>query len=99
MEVDRSGRREDLHAAVAEVLHYLWDPIGVRGIPQARDEYDGYVAGVVGLLESDAAVPVISEHLQQLAEEWMGLPRHADRANEVAAVLVEWREFFARDRD
>ncbi len=23
-----------------------WDPIGVRGVPEAQDEYDAYVYGV-----------------------------------------------------
>lgn len=36
---------------IGEILHYLWDPIGVRGIPEARDEYDSYVAHVGALLE------------------------------------------------
>lgn len=29
----------DLYRAVDEVLHFIWDPIGVRGFPEARDEY------------------------------------------------------------
>jgi hypothetical protein len=32
-----------LHQTVGEGLHYLWDPIGVAGASQARDEYAGYV--------------------------------------------------------
>jgi len=30
-----------LHPAISEVLHYIWDPSGVAGVPEARDEYDG----------------------------------------------------------
>ena len=37
-----SSLDEELYRRVDEVLHYLWDPIGVAGIPEARDEYYGY---------------------------------------------------------
>jgi hypothetical protein len=39
---------------VNEVLHYIWDPIGVRGEPRARDEYDSYAPEVYSLLQSGA---------------------------------------------
>ena len=26
-----------------EILHYIWDPIGVAGRTGARDEYDSYL--------------------------------------------------------
>ncbi len=39
-----------LYRAVDEVLHYIWDPIGVSGSPEARDEYQGYLPHVFGLV-------------------------------------------------
>jgi hypothetical protein len=30
----------DQKVAVADMLLTLWDPAGVNGVPQARDEYD-----------------------------------------------------------
>ena len=41
-----SPEHQELYGRVGEVLHYLWDPIGVSGVPQARDEYDSYVPQV-----------------------------------------------------
>ena len=35
---------------VSEVLFYVWDPIGVNGMPSCRDEYDNYVPIVVAYL-------------------------------------------------
>lgn len=32
------------HQAIREALMKEWDPIGVAHIPEAQDEYDGYVA-------------------------------------------------------
>ena len=34
---------EELYRRVDEVLHYIWDPIGVAGAPMARDEYYAYL--------------------------------------------------------
>ena len=40
----------ELYRRVDEVLHYLWDPIGVAGAPEARDEYYSYLPHVFSLL-------------------------------------------------
>lgn len=29
-----------------EILHYIWDPIGCKDVPMAREEYYGYVPQV-----------------------------------------------------
>ena len=39
-----------LYRGTDEVLHYIWDPIGVAGCPYARDEYHGYLPRVYSLL-------------------------------------------------
>jgi hypothetical protein len=56
---------QELLRIIGEVLHYIWDPIGVAGVPQARDEYDGYVGPVFTLLRSGASDADVSEHLEQ----------------------------------
>jgi hypothetical protein len=48
-----SPKDDALYQAVGEVMHYIWDPIGVAGVPQARDEYYSYVPQVFGLLIKD----------------------------------------------
>jgi hypothetical protein len=35
--------QDELYRRTDEVLHYIWDPIGVAGVPEARDEYDSYL--------------------------------------------------------
>ncbi|MGE9297066.1 MAG: hypothetical protein ACQKBV_12335 [Puniceicoccales bacterium] len=40
----------ELRQRVDEVLHYIWDPIGVAGVPEARDEYDAYISTVYTVL-------------------------------------------------
>jgi len=85
-----------LQVAVGEVLHYIWDPIGVAGTPQARDEYDGYVDHVCTLLWQGADHSVLAKHLVQLADERMGLPGTESCAELAAGRLLEWRDAVTR---
>ena len=39
-----------LYRQTDETLHYMWDPIGVAGIVQARDEYQSYLPQVFQLV-------------------------------------------------
>jgi hypothetical protein len=36
--------------SVRRVLLEDWDPIGIRDVPQASDEYDSYVMPIYGIL-------------------------------------------------
>lgn len=85
-----------LHRAVSEVLHYLWDPIGVAGTPEARDEYDGYVGSVCGLLWRGADADTLIAHLVGIAEVSMGLPGTRERAARAAGILLIWRDVVTR---
>lgn len=85
-----------LRQAVGEVLHYIWDPIGVAGVPQARNEYDGYVDHICSLLWHGADNSAITRHLVQIADQHMGLPGTETRADLAADKLLEWRDAVAR---
>jgi hypothetical protein len=63
--------------AVHDVLWNDWDPIGVHDAGPG-DEYDGYVAEVMRLLESGASRDTIMDHLADCESDSMGLPP-ADR--------------------
>lgn len=81
-----------LYRAVDEVLHYVWDPIGVNGVPQARDEYHPYLPQVFGMLREGADESKIAAYLTLVTTERMGLSARPDRDREVARVLLDWRE-------
>jgi hypothetical protein len=85
-----------LHQAVGEVLHYLWDPIGVTGVPQARDEYDGYVDHICGMLHQDIAESSLAGHLVHIADRHMGLFGTGDRAALAARRLLACRDVMTR---
>jgi hypothetical protein len=90
--LDASGKYEkELHMRVNEVLHYIWDPIGVRGEPRARDEYDSYVPEVYSLLQSGAPVEQIAAHLDKIATERMGLNSNVKHSLVTAHNLMDWR--------
>jgi hypothetical protein len=59
--------------AIRDVLMSDWDPIGVRDVPEAQDEYDGYVGGVYRLLASRAEAERIAAHLTYVETTMMGL--------------------------
>ena len=79
-----------------EVLHYVWDPIGVAGTPEARDEYDSYMPHVFSMLIQDAPSAEIAQFLVTTETEAMGLSGSEsvrERAGEVVQILETWRDF------
>jgi hypothetical protein len=94
---DRSTSRDgELYRRVDEVLHFIWDPIGVAGEPGARNEYESYVTEVVRLLKADGGGETISSYLLGVAVHRMGLGADNSHAHETAAVLINWYESLAK---
>jgi hypothetical protein len=86
--------QRELYRRVDEVLHYVWDPIGVAGVPEARDEYYTYLPHVFSLLQRGAPPEEITRYLFHTATEHMGLSGSAQlqkRAEEVTEILEKWR--------
>lgn len=67
----------------------IWDPIGVKGHPEAADEYDSYRSGIVGLVRNGASAGELAEHLA-FAEERMGLSTAPESLRLVAEQLLVW---------
>jgi hypothetical protein len=89
----RDGMADDeLYRRVDEVLHYLWDPIGVSDIPEARDEYYDYVPNVLSLLRAEAGVDRIAAYLVDVETDRMGLGGNKERAEDAAEILVKWKD-------
>ena len=61
--------------AISTVLFERWDPIGARAqdAKWPRDEYEGYAAGILELIDHAASDDVVAEHLARLESAWMGL--------------------------
>jgi hypothetical protein len=70
-----------------------WDPIGVRGIPEAADEYDGYLGPLASRLREGASVDAVAEYLTEVEEDRMGLGESfagRERNEALAARLLGW---------
>jgi len=88
--------REDaaLYHRIDEVLHYIWDPIGVAGAPGARDEYNAYLPRVFALVRDRAPEHEIVSFLLGVEVEQMGLSFSGrEKAEQVAGICSEWREW------
>jgi hypothetical protein len=77
---------------VNEVLHYIWDPIGVFNEPAARDEYDSYAMQVFSLLIKNSNVSEITEFLTKTSVDRMGLLKNVEHDQKVAEILMAWKD-------
>lgn len=80
-----------LYRAVDEVLHYLWDPIGVASVPEARDEYHGYLPHVFGMLKNGSNEDDLTKYLGGIATNRMGLAPRPDHDRTIARHLLDWK--------
>lgn len=80
-----------LYRATDEVLHYVWDPIGVSDQPYARDEYQAYLPQVFGMLQEGSGAERVADYLTRVSVEKMGLAARSEHDRKVAELLVEWR--------
>ncbi|WP_374582845.1 hypothetical protein [Pseudoduganella sp.] len=83
---------EELYQRAGEVLHYIWDPIGVAGAPLARDEYDPYLSTVCAMLKSGSSSEDMANYLQQISLDSMGLHADFSHALRAASALLEWKK-------
>jgi hypothetical protein len=87
-----SPEQNELYNRTDEVLHYIWDPIGVSDSPYARDEYWGYLPQVFGKLLQNEPSEKIVEYLLVIETEKMGLTKNKETAERVVEILEEYRE-------
>jgi hypothetical protein len=77
------------------ILMEEWDPIGVRGVPEAADEYDGYLGPLAARLREGASAEVIAGYLSEVEEDRIGLGESATsrkRNQALAARLRAWHD-------
>ena len=70
-------------------LYWAWDPIGVRGIEEAADEYDMYAPRVLELLKSQAPVQQIADYLTNVVRDRMELSTRPERDGDVSSMLQQ----------
>ena len=83
----RDKRARQIQLQIRRILLEDWDPIGVADVPEAQNEYDGYVGGLYRLLAEGAPPPAVAAHLAGLEGDQMGLPSSAAARLGVASKL------------
>ncbi|WP_233841718.1 hypothetical protein [Dyella sp. 2HG41-7] len=86
-----SPQEKELLRRIDEILFYVWDPIGVARVPQARDEYENYVPQIFRRLKATTGGQDIAEYLHWLSTEHMGLEANQVHDAEVVKLLLRWR--------
>jgi hypothetical protein len=81
----------ELFCRVDEVVHYVWDPIGVAEEPWARDEYNSYLSQIFEMTRDTVDVNYLSAFLNKVATERMGLNPNEQHCLKVAELLREWK--------
>jgi hypothetical protein len=77
------------HRELYRLLLLWWDPIDVKDVPEAQNEYVGYSGTLGRMLREGASEAELADYLAQ-AEKRMGL-RPNDQVDKLTATkLVEW---------
>jgi hypothetical protein len=93
---DKYRSREN-RRLLRELFMHEWDPIGVRDVPEAQDEYDNYIGEAYVLLMDRGATAEDMEGYLRGVEDYMGLTQTrgmVDRRQRVAEALIALRETF-----
>ena len=84
-----------LSRAIDEVLHYLWDPMGVAGIPESRAAYTSYVPELLDLLQAQAPRRLLAAYLTQIAWNPIGVLTSEQTLDRTLDALIAWRDYCA----
>lgn len=84
--------RQILTSRIGEVLHYIWDPIGVADQPGARDEYDSYLPEVVRLALLHDRERLIG-YLEHTATNTIGMAQDRTHTEVVAEIILDWKTY------
>jgi hypothetical protein len=86
------ARLDNLTNAVRDILLVEWDPIGIRDVPQAADEYDAYAPPIARMLADGTSVAELSRYLLEIETDALGLNGDPARAKHVADRLIDIRQ-------
>ncbi len=93
---DYLNRARRYHEAIQAVLLREWDPIGIGDLPEAADEYDGYVGEIYGMLLRHESRQQLTDYLWWIETQHMGLYGNRPTTEAIAARLCEIRSEMER---
>ncbi len=71
--MNRLDHAKRIQQEIQELLMKYWDPIGVKDIPEARDEYDSYIPTIYGILIARKSEFEMFNYLWHVETKHMGL--------------------------
>ena len=77
-----------LYNLIDEILWNDWDPIGVNGYEEARDEYQSYLPQVFNFKINNADKEILAQHLFKIETERMGLFGNIEKCRSVAEKII-----------
>jgi hypothetical protein len=77
-----------LQTAIKLALINQWDPIGVKDIPEASNEYDGYVPTIYNMLIQKKTKKDLFDYLWQVETEHMSLIGNREATTAFAGHLL-----------
>ena len=78
-----------MHQAIHQVLIKEWDPIGIRHIPEAQDEYDQYIPQIYQMLISSKPKHELFDYLWELERDHMALSGNHQKTERCAEMLLK----------
>lgn len=83
-----NGIDDFLAADVRRILLKEWDPIGIKDVLEAQDEYDSYVLGICGLLCTGETVDGVYRYLRWIEQKRIGLDGDEAHTAQIAKELA-----------
>jgi hypothetical protein len=77
-----------LYKKIDDILWFDWDPIGINDLAP-RDEYQGYVPEIYGLVKAKADRQEIANRLHKLETENMGISARIERCLTIADKILK----------
>lgn len=87
---------KELYQRLDEVIHYIWDPIGISHFPEARDEYHTYLPEIYARLKVGEKDSIV-EYMKWVVTDSMGMVFNRERAEQVADILLHWKDVVIKD--
>jgi hypothetical protein len=79
---------DSLEATVRWILLNEWDPIGIKDVLEAQDEYESYLPAICGMLRSGCSSDDLHRYLYQIESEHMGLDVDTLHTSKIAKRLT-----------
>ena len=87
-------RESELYKGIDGIIWFEWDPLGVNGFEDARDEYYSYLPSLYEKLIKGDDIKEISNYLNHIETVTMGLQGNSQKNIEIAKKLIHLKNEF-----